>query len=368
MIAAEVAEGNSRPAGLSDERRTRLPDAGSHRSDACPAANRSGFGWPARSAAAWSACCTFSTNRRSVCTRATTIACCDTLPQLRDVGNTVFVVEHDEDTMRHSRPHHRLWPRSRRARRQGRGQGLGGRRHQGRRQRHRTVSGRQTADRDSRHNVEPMASSALRVVGAPHNNLKNDRRRDSARHIRLRDRRVGFRQELAGQRHSVEALRRDLNGGNGAPGSHERLEGLEHLDKMIAIDQSPIGRTPRSNPGTYIKVFDDIRKLFTQLPESKRRGYKPGRFSFNVDGGRCEACEGNGSNRLEMDFLADVWVTCPVCEGHRFNRETLQVKFKDKSIADVLEMDVQQGARSCSRTFPRSSTSCRRCTTSGWTI
>ncbi|HEV3025306.1 MAG TPA: excinuclease ABC subunit A, partial [Pirellulales bacterium] len=140
----------------------------------------------------------------------------------------------------------------------------------------------------------------------------------------------------------VEALRRDLNGGEGEPGEHERIEGLEHLDKLIAIDQSPIGRTPRSNPATYIKVFDDIRKLYAQLPESKTRGYQEGRFSFNVAGGRCEACEGNGSNKLEMDFLADVWVTCPVCEGHRFSRETLQVRFKNKSIADVLEMDVQQ--------------------------
>ncbi|HEX7379146.1 MAG TPA: excinuclease ABC subunit A, partial [Pirellulales bacterium] len=140
----------------------------------------------------------------------------------------------------------------------------------------------------------------------------------------------------------VQALHRDLNRGDGTPGEHERIEGMEHLDKLIAIDQSPIGRTPRSNPATYIKVFDDIRKLYTQLTESKARGYQEGRFSFNVDGGRCEACEGNGSNRLEMDFLADVWVTCPVCEGHRFNRETLQVKFKGKSIAEVLEMDVQQ--------------------------
>ena len=140
----------------------------------------------------------------------------------------------------------------------------------------------------------------------------------------------------------VEALRRDLNGGLGKPGAHERIDGLEHLDKMIAIDQSPIGRTPRCNPATYIKVFDEIRDLYTQLPESKARGYKPGRFSFNVGGGRCEACEGNGSNKLEMDFLADVWVTCPVCEGHRFNRETLQVRFKGKSIAEVLEMDIQE--------------------------
>src|SRR5262249_6688434 len=99
-------------------------------------------------------------------------------------------------------------------------------------------------------------------------------------------------------------------------GDHDRIVGAEHIDKVIAIDQSPIGRTPRSNPATYIKVFDEIRSLFALLPDSKIRGYQPGRFSFNKPGGRCEACEGNGSNRLEMDFLADVWVTCPVCEGH----------------------------------------------------
>ena len=137
-------------------------------------------------------------------------------------------------------------------------------------------------------------------------------------------------------------LNRDINEGNGTPGPHRQLTGLEHLDKAIDIDQSPIGRTPRSNPATYVKVFDLIRDLFTQLPDSKRRGYKPGRFSFNVSGGRCEACEGNGSNKLEMDFLADLWVTCPVCGGHRFTHETLEVKFKEKSIADVLELDVQQ--------------------------
>ena len=140
----------------------------------------------------------------------------------------------------------------------------------------------------------------------------------------------------------VEALHRDLNAGIGNPGEFDKLEGIEHLDKMIAIDQSPIGRTPRSNPATYIKVFDEIRRLYTQLPEAKAKGFEPGRFSFNVSGGRCEACEGNGSTKLEMDFLADIWVTCPVCEGHRFNRETLQVRYKGKSIAEVLEMDVQE--------------------------
>ena len=125
-------------------------------------------------------------------------------------------------------------------------------------------------------------------------------------------------------------------------GAHERIDGVEHIDKVIDIDQSAIGRTPRSNPATYIKLFDEIRALFAQLTESKVRGYAPGRFSFNKPGGRCEACEGNGSNKLEMDFLADVWVTCPVCEGKRFNRETLQVRHKGKSIRDVLEMDVQE--------------------------
>jgi len=145
-----------------------------------------------------------------------------------------------------------------------------------------------------------------------------------------------------------EALAERLNGAeNVKPGDHGGIDGLEHLDKVIDIDQKPIGRTPRSNPATYVKVFDLIRDLYTKLPDAKVRGYKPGRFSFNVPagkkgGGRCEACEGNGANRMDMEFLADIWVTCPVCGGRRFNRETLQVLFRGKSIADVLDMDVQQ--------------------------
>ena len=139
-----------------------------------------------------------------------------------------------------------------------------------------------------------------------------------------------------------EVLNRDVNQGTGTPGAHGTVTGLELIDKAIDIDQSPIGRTPRSNPATYVKLFDLIRDLYTQLPESKRRGFKPGRFSFNVEGGRCEACEGNGANKLEMDFLADIWVTCPVCLGRRFSKETLEVRFKGKSIAEVLDMDVQQ--------------------------
>jgi len=137
------------------------------------------------------------------------------------------------------------------------------------------------------------------------------------------------------------ALAARLMGAHTSAGEHERIEGIEHLDKIINIDQSPIGRTPRSNPGTYTSLFDEIRKLYAELPESKVRGYKPGRFSFNVHGGRCEACQGQGELRIEMQFLPDVYVPCDVCHGKRFNRETLQVLFRDKhSIADVLDMTV----------------------------
>jgi excinuclease ABC subunit A len=140
-----------------------------------------------------------------------------------------------------------------------------------------------------------------------------------------------------------KALARALNGAHTQPGQHERILGLEHLDKIINIDQSPIGRTPRSNPGTYTGLFDLIRSLFAELPESKVRGYKPGRFSFNVHGGRCEACQGQGQLRIEMQFMPDVYVPCDVCHGARFNRETLQVRFKDLSIADVLDLTVDAG-------------------------
>lgn len=139
------------------------------------------------------------------------------------------------------------------------------------------------------------------------------------------------------------ALAARLNGAHTSSGEHKRIDGVEHLDKIIDIDQSPIGRTPRSNPGTYTGLFDEIRKLYAELPESKVRGYKPGRFSFNVHGGRCEACQGQGMLRIEMQFLPDIYVPCDVCHGTRFNRETLQVHFKGKSIADVLDTTVEEG-------------------------
>ena len=265
----------------------------------------------------------------------------ETLKSLRDMGNTVLVVEHDEDTMRAADHVVDFGP----------GPGVRGGEivASGSIDRvlsnDRSVTGQYLSGKQRIEIPEsrrPGSQHALRVLGASHNNLKD---------IDV-DIPLGLLVCVTGVSGSgksslvndilVEALRRDLNRGDGQPGQYRAIEGIEHLDKLIAIDQSPIGRTPRSNPGTYIKVFDDIRQLFTRLPDAKKRGYKPGRFSFNVSGGRCEACEGNGSNRLEMDFLADVWVTCPVCEGHRYNRETLQVKFKGKSIAEVLEMDVQQ--------------------------
>jgi len=188
----------------------------------------------------------------------------------------------------------------------------------------------------------------LSLRGARHNNLKNiDVHFPLARFICVTG--------VSGSGKSSlivdilrEVLARDLNGAeNVSPGAYDSIEGLDYLDKVIDIDQKPIGRTPRSNPATYIKVFDLIRDLYARLPDAKVRGYKPGRFSFNVPtgrtgGGRCEACEGNGSNRLDMEFLADIWVTCPVCNGHRFSRETLQILYRGKSISDVLEMDVQQ--------------------------
>jgi excinuclease ABC subunit A len=126
------------------------------------------------------------------------------------------------------------------------------------------------------------------------------------------------------------------------PGKHKSIEGLEHVDKVIDIDQSPIGRTPRSNPATYTGVFDHIRNLFASTPEAKVRGYQKGRFSFNVKGGRCESCKGDGIIKIEMHFLPDVYVQCDVCKGKRYNRETLQVKYKGKTISDVLDMTVEE--------------------------
>ncbi len=265
----------------------------------------------------------------------------DSLKALRDQGNTLLVVEHDEDTMRAADLILDFGP----------GPGVRG---------GEIVSCGDlptlAANKDSLtaqfltgQQCIPVPAErrggngkTIRVLGVTHNNLKN---------IDV-DIPLGTLVCVTGVSGSgksslindvlVPVLRRHLHAAEDVPGQHQAVEGIDHLDKVIAIDQSPIGRTPRSNPATYVKVFDEIRSLYVELTEAKRRGYQPGRFSFNVAGGRCESCEGNGSNKLEMDFLADLWVTCPVCEGKRYNHETLQVKFKDKSIADVLNMDIQQ--------------------------
>ena len=141
-----------------------------------------------------------------------------------------------------------------------------------------------------------------------------------------------------------KAVAEEMYGSKEKPGKYKKIKGIEHIDKIIDINQAPIGRTPRSNPATYTGVFTHIRDLFSQLPEAKLRGYGKGRFSFNVKGGRCEACNGDGIIKIEMHFLPDVYVPCEVCKGRRYNRETLEVKYKDKSIFDVLDMNVEEAA------------------------
>jgi excinuclease ABC subunit A len=259
----------------------------------------------------------------------------DTLARLRDQGNTVIVVEHDEETMRAADHVVDFGP----------GPGVRGGEivatgpvnaimAEPKSVTGAYLSGRRRIEVPTRR--RPRTDRQLVIRAAAHNNLKRiDVEVPLGAFVCVTGVSGSGKSSLVGDI-LVEALRRDLNAGIGNPGAHDGIDGLRHLDKMISIDQSPIGRTPRSNPSTYIKLLDDVRNLYAQLPESKTRGYKPGRFSFNVAGGRCEACDGNGSHRLEMDFLADIWVTCPVCEGRRFNRETLQVRFKGKSIAQVL--------------------------------
>ena len=140
----------------------------------------------------------------------------------------------------------------------------------------------------------------------------------------------------------ASVLVKQLNGARDVPGRHTRVTGLEHLDKVVRVDQSPIGRTPRSNPTTYTGVFDHVRKLFAETTEAKVRGYLQGRFSFNVKGGRCEACSGDGTIKIEMNFLPDVYVPCEICAGARYNRETLEVHFKGKTISEVLDMPIEE--------------------------
>ena len=265
----------------------------------------------------------------------------DTLKGMRDLGNTVVVVEHDEETIRAADWVIDLGP--------------GAGRHGGRvvasapPETLETVEGSLTAAYLSGRrsipvpNRRPPANGpALNVIGASEHNLKEiDVAFPLGRMICVTGVSGSGKSTLVNEI-LHKAVARELYGTLSRPGRHRHLEGVETLDKVIAIDQSPIGRTPRSNPATYTKVFDPIRSLFAATTEARARGYKPGRFSFNVKGGRCEACQGAGRNRIEMHFLPDVFVTCDVCEGRRYNRETLEVRYKGLNIAEILELTVNQ--------------------------
>jgi excinuclease ABC subunit A len=190
----------------------------------------------------------------------------------------------------------------------------------------------------------PKKGKSLKVIGARENNLKNVKAEIPLGLFTCVTGVSGGGKSTLLVDTIYAAVARKLNNARLHPGEHDRIEGLDNLDKVIDIDQSPIGRTPRSNPATYTGAFTPIREWFAGLPEAKARGYAPGRFSFNVKGGRCEACQGDGVIKIEMHFLPDVYVTCDECKGKRYNRETLEVKFKDKSIADILDMTVEEGA------------------------
>jgi excinuclease ABC subunit A len=262
-----------------------------------------------------------------------------TLMELRDIGNTVLIVEHDEETIRSADWIIDLGP--------GAGE-LGGELvAEGTVKDILANPSSLTGAYLSRRMVVPLPKkrrngngNALTIVGAKQNNLKNI-------DVKIPLGRLVCITGVSGSGKSTlmvdilyNSLARKLNRAQTNPGLHDHIEGIEYLDKIINIDQSPIGRTPRSNPATYVGVFDEIRSLFAELSESKMRGYSSGRFSFNVKGGRCEACRGNGQIRIEMQFLPDVFVPCEVCHGSRFNRETLQVKYKGKNIAEVLDLTI----------------------------
>jgi excinuclease ABC subunit A len=266
-----------------------------------------------------------------------------TLKRLRDLGNTVLVVEHDEEAIRQADYLVDMGP----------GAGVHGGnvvaagapedvfRHPESLTGQYITGFRQIAVPKSR---RPGNGNELRILGARENNLKSvDVALPLGTFICVTGVSGGGKSTLIIET-LYKALARRLNGARLHPGAHDRIEGIEHLDKVIDIDQSPIGRTPRSNPATYTGAFTPIRDWFTGLPEAQARGYKAGRFSFNVKGGRCEACQGDGVIKIEMHFLPDVYVQCDVCKGKRYNRETLEITFKNKSIADVLEMTVEEGA------------------------
>ncbi len=267
-----------------------------------------------------------------------------TLEHLRSLGNTVIVVEHDEDTMKHADYLVDMGP----------GAGI----HGG----HVVAQGTPAEVMANKKSITGQYLAGTRMIEVPKQRRIASRSKKivirGARANNLRNINVEIPHGLftcvtgvsGGGKSSLviqtlyKAVTKRLHGSKVIPGAHDSIEGLEHIDKIIEIDQSPIGRTPRSNPVTYTGAFQPIRDWFAGLPEAKQRGYQAGRFSFNVKGGRCEACQGDGMIKIEMHFLPDVYVTCDQCKGQRYNRETLEVKYKDKSIAEVLNMTVDEAA------------------------
>lgn len=263
-----------------------------------------------------------------------------TLAHMRDLGNTLIVVEHDEDTMMAADHIIDIGP----------GAGIHGGQvmSQGTPQEIMEDPNSLTGSYLSGRKFIPVPAERrkgddrfLEIRGAKENNLKNINVKIPLGVFTAVTGVSGSGKSTLVNEILYKTLARDLNRAKVRPGQHKEIRGLEHIDKVIDIDQSPIGRTPRSNPATYTGVFDDIRDLFSQTNEAKLRGYKKGRFSFNIKGGRCEACRGDGIIKIEMHFLPDVYVPCEVCKGKRYNRETLEVKYKSKNISEVLEMTVE---------------------------
>nr|WP_315199604.1 excinuclease ABC subunit UvrA [Actinomyces oris] len=268
----------------------------------------------------------------------------ETLQRLRDLGNTLIVVEHDEDTIRSADWIVDIGP--------GAGE-LGG---------EVVYSGDVAGLAGAEGSITGDYLARRRQIKIPATRRKRDKNREvtvvGARENNLKDVTVSFPLGVltavtgvsgSGKSSLVnsilyQVLANRLNRARGVPGRHKTVRGVEHLDKVVHVDQSPIGRTPRSNPATYTGVWDHIRKIFAAVPDSKVCGYGPGRFSFNVKGGRCESCKGDGTLKIEMNFLPDVYVPCEVCHGARYNRETLEIRYKDKTVADVLDMTIHQAA------------------------